>query len=663
MLTGLVGICVGTYALLDQTAPRWLVLPGLVGGVALAAARASGRAGRRVAAQPLPPGPRGALAGDRGRAERAASSAAGTSCLLRGDPVLHPPLDACPRSRLDVAARGAAAALLAAAVSPPPVLTQPSRRPPGRWPMLELRDLSFSYADGCPAPQVLRHVDLTLEEGELVLVAGRTGVGQVDAARRDQRAGARLHRRPAGGRRAPRRREHRCTCRRATAPTSSGTSARTRPPASSPTPSRRSWPTGWSSSASTAATMRRRVEETLDLLGIADLRDRDLRTLSGGQQQRVAIGSVLTMHPRLLVLDEPTSALDPTAAEDVLATLTRLVHDLGVTVVLAEHRLERVVPVRRPDRAGRRATGGVSAGEPGRDAANVAGRAADRGARPLGGLVAAAADRARRPARVRAGSRWCRAAPRRRAGRGTRGRARGARRHGDLRPPGRRPRRRPRRSRAGQVTALMGRNGSGKSSLMWALQGSRQRVRWDRCAVAGQDPADAAAPTSGARLVGLVPADRRRPALPRDGRRGVRGGRPRRRSAGRLRRAALLDRLVPGIDPDAAPARPLRGAAARAGARGRAHRRAAGGAASTSRRAASTTPARQALARDPRLAGRGGSCRARRDPRRGVRGPGRRPGRRARRGRGGLRGPDRARSSRSRRPSPRRCTRSSAPAG
>ena len=91
-------------------------------------------------------------------------------------------------------------------------------------------------------------------------------------------------------------------------------------------------------------TMRRRVEETLDLLGIADLRSRDLRTLSGGQQQRVAIGSVLTMHPRLIVLDEPTSALDPTAAEDVLATLTRLVHDVGVSVLLAEHRLERVIP-------------------------------------------------------------------------------------------------------------------------------------------------------------------------------------------------------------------------------------------------------------------------------------------------------------------------------
>jgi energy-coupling factor transport system ATP-binding protein len=90
-------------------------------------------------------------------------------------------------------------------------------------------------------------------------------------------------------------------------------------------------------------TMRRRVEETLDLLGLADVRDRSLLSLSAGQQQRVAIGSVLTASPRVLVLDEPTSALDPGAAEDVLAALTRLVHDLGITVVLAEHRLERVV--------------------------------------------------------------------------------------------------------------------------------------------------------------------------------------------------------------------------------------------------------------------------------------------------------------------------------
>lgn len=89
--------------------------------------------------------------------------------------------------------------------------------------------------------------------------------------------------------------------------------------------------------------MRRRVEETLDLLGLAGLRDRPIATLSGGQRQRVAIGSVLTPHPRVLVLDEPTSALDPAAAEEVLAVLQRLVHDLGTTILMAEHRLERVI--------------------------------------------------------------------------------------------------------------------------------------------------------------------------------------------------------------------------------------------------------------------------------------------------------------------------------
>jgi energy-coupling factor transport system ATP-binding protein len=94
----------------------------------------------------------------------------------------------------------------------------------------------------------------------------------------------------------------------------------------------------------TPAAMRRRVEDTIDLLGLQDLRDRPLRMLSGGQQQRVAIGAVLTASPRVLVLDEPTSALDPAAAEEVLNALTRLVHDLGLTVLMAEHRLERVLP-------------------------------------------------------------------------------------------------------------------------------------------------------------------------------------------------------------------------------------------------------------------------------------------------------------------------------
>jgi energy-coupling factor transport system ATP-binding protein len=68
-----------------------------------------------------------------------------------------------------------------------------------------------------------------------------------------------------------------------------------------------------------------------------------LETLPGGEKQRVAIAAALAFRPRVLVLDEPTSQLDPQSAEDVLSALTRLNVDLGLTVVLAEHRLERVL--------------------------------------------------------------------------------------------------------------------------------------------------------------------------------------------------------------------------------------------------------------------------------------------------------------------------------
>ncbi len=91
------------------------------------------------------------------------------------------------------------------------------------------------------------------------------------------------------------------------------------------------------------ATMRRRVEDVLDTLNLHPLRQRAITTLSGGQRQRVAIGAAFTAAPRALVLDEPTSSLDPVSAEEVLASLARLVHDQGTTILVAEHRLERIV--------------------------------------------------------------------------------------------------------------------------------------------------------------------------------------------------------------------------------------------------------------------------------------------------------------------------------
>ena len=87
----------------------------------------------------------------------------------------------------------------------------------------------------------------------------------------------------------------------------------------------------------------KRLEESLDTLGIAHLRHRPVHELSGGEKQKVAIASVLALHPEVLVLDEPTSELDPHSAEEVLSVIQRLNDELGLTVVLLEHRLDRVV--------------------------------------------------------------------------------------------------------------------------------------------------------------------------------------------------------------------------------------------------------------------------------------------------------------------------------
>lgn len=249
--------------------------------------------------------------------------------------------------------------------------------------------------------------------------------------------------------------------------------------------------------------MRRRVEETLDLLGIAELRNRPLRTLSGGQQQRVAIGAVLTVHPKYLVLDEPTSALDPTAAEEVLATLSRLVHDLGTAVVLAEHRMERVIPF--AERVLYLEDGTIMHDGPPADVLGntqiapplielgrmaeweplpVSTRAARTNGRNLYSRLETAATPARLPAEetevllsardvsVRYGSKIAVAGC-------------------DL------------DLRAGNVLVIMGRNGSGKSSLLWALQGSGPRESGS-VDIAGHDTARLAAARARS-LVGLVP--------------------------------------------------------------------------------------------------------------------------------------------------------------
>ena len=411
--------------------------------------------------------------------------------------------------------------------------------------MIELRGISFSYAD----TPVLTGIDLRIDDGELVLLSGPTGAGKstllgVVTGLVPRFSGGRL----AGD------------------VLLDGASIVRTPPRE-----RADWvgyvgqdpaagfvtdtveeelAYGMEQLGLPAETMRRRVEETLDLLGIAELRDRDLRTLSGGQQQRVAIGSVLTMHPRLLVLDEPTSALDPTAAEDVLATLTRLVHDVGVSVLLAEHRLERVVPF--ADRMCLlRGDGTLQVGEPADVLATSPvvppivelGRTA--GWQPLPLTVRDARRLAREltiapPAHV---DEPTGIAPALTARGVTVVHGRTAAVNGLDLVLGQ-----------GRVTALMGRNGSGKSSLLWALQGSGSR-RSGSVLVGDVDPGRPRRdrpPGAG----GPAPADRRRPPLSRDGRRGVCSGRRRHPGAPGPAGAGHCRRY--------SSARPLGGAAARA---------------------------------------------------------------------------------------------------
>ena len=91
--------------------------------------------------------------------------------------------------------------------------------------------------------------------------------------------------------------------------------------------------------------IRRRVAEMASYFGIEDWFLSDVSALSGGQKQLLNLASVMVMQPKLLLLDEPTAQLDPITASDFIATLKKLNRELGLTIILIEHRLEEVVPL------------------------------------------------------------------------------------------------------------------------------------------------------------------------------------------------------------------------------------------------------------------------------------------------------------------------------
>ena len=368
--------------------------------------------------------------------------------------------------------------------------------------MIVFDDVWFGY-DGSDR-QVLRGVDLEVPEGELALVAGPTGVGKSTLLGAVN--GAVPH--STGGRLSGQ-------------VLVAGLDTRDHPPrdlahvvgrvGQDPSATfvtgtvEEELAYGMEQLAVPPATMRTRVEQTLDLLGIADLRQRPLDTLSGGQQQRVAIGAVLTAGPRVLVLDEPTSALDPGAAEEVLAALLRLVHDLGVTCLVAEHRLERVVEY--ADRVLTVADDGTVWGADPATAMTTSvvappvvelGRLVGWSPLPLS-VRAARRHAAGSPVAWPISPATGPVAPQglaadavvRARGLVVRHGATVAVRHADL------------ELAAGETVAVTGRNGAGKSSLLWALAGASAPAA-GTVTLAGTDIA-AAAPQARRPLAGLVP--------------------------------------------------------------------------------------------------------------------------------------------------------------
>lgn len=91
--------------------------------------------------------------------------------------------------------------------------------------------------------------------------------------------------------------------------------------------------------------MRKRVAEMVHFFGVEDLLRKKPSELSGGQKQIINLLGVLLLKPRVLLLDEPTSQLDPIAAKELLSILVRLNEEIGITIIVVEHRLEELFSV------------------------------------------------------------------------------------------------------------------------------------------------------------------------------------------------------------------------------------------------------------------------------------------------------------------------------
>jgi zinc transport system ATP-binding protein len=211
---------------------------------------------------------------------------------------------------------------------------------------VELRGVSFAYG---PGPPVLHDVDLTVEPGELVAIAGPNGGGKTTLSRillgleRPARGRALLSGEPAH--RFSRRAELGSLAQRAQLGVEAPATVREVVAAGRLVRSGLLGPLG--------AQHARAVEEAIARVGLEAVADRPLDKLAGGQQQRAFIGKALAGEPSLLVLDEPTTGVDVEAQEALAELLDRLHRELRVTILYVSHEfgaverfVERLVLVR-----------------------------------------------------------------------------------------------------------------------------------------------------------------------------------------------------------------------------------------------------------------------------------------------------------------------------
>jgi energy-coupling factor transporter ATP-binding protein EcfA2 len=205
-------------------------------------------------------------------------------------------------------------------------------------PLIKLDDFSFKYYGAeCLA---LKKIDLSIEEGEYVVITGPSGCGKTTLCRTINALVPQFHRGYIAGNVVI---DGKNTRENTVAELSSVAGLVFQQPENQLVTLNveKEIAFGPENLGVDPVEIRRRVEELIELLDLEHLREKHPHEMSGGEQQRVAMAATLALKPKILVADEPTSNLDPRSAEIILELISSL-NKQDMTVILVEHRLDLV---------------------------------------------------------------------------------------------------------------------------------------------------------------------------------------------------------------------------------------------------------------------------------------------------------------------------------